>query len=76
MTMMNESGHREIGSLGHRIIEAPGKKDCMHLSVAVIATWRSGHVIKRRRKCLVCGERFSTEEKLPAAIKKTCEIVM
>jgi hypothetical protein len=61
---MSELGDRVIEPSGDPEIGSSGQQDCIHPALAVIATWRSGHVIKRRRQCLICGERFSTEEKL------------
>lgn len=40
-------------------------RECEHLHVRVIATWRDGRVINRRRQCDDCGARFTTPEYLP-----------
>ena len=47
------------------------KQPCKHLNICVIHTWRSGHVIKRRRRCIDCQTDFSTEERLPYAPANT-----
>jgi len=52
--MIGPSDHRVIGSL---------VKPCTHPRTTVISTWRSGHIICRRRACLDCEERFDTDEK-------------
>jgi hypothetical protein len=59
--MNGELADRAIGPSGDRAVE----QKCAHLHITVVATWRSGHIIKRRRLCLDCREKFSTDEKLP-----------
>ena len=40
---------------------------CLHARTTVIRTWRSGHIIMRRRMCVDCKVRFNTEEKAHTA---------
>jgi hypothetical protein len=59
----------EIISSDDPVIESLAKV-CLHVRTTVVSTWRSGHIIMRRRMCLDCKTRFRTEEKRRVAIKR------
>lgn len=47
-----------------KTLEISTPEACEHRLTRVISTWRAGYVVRRRRVCLDCRERFSTKEKL------------
>jgi len=53
-----------------KVSDVPGREYCVHPALIVLRTWRSGHLIRRRRKCLECGVRFTTSELIPATNDK------